>query len=152
MKSFWDTDTISTICQEAIDAAWKAVADDLEQGELHYENGNHSLSPIVADADRLRQLLENLLRDALDHGGETVTVTVGELAGGFSVEDSGPGIPEAERDDVFGAGYSTSKEGTGFGLTIVKRVAEAHGWDIDVTDGSNGGARFEITGVEFVAE
>ncbi|MFB6219086.1 MAG: PAS domain-containing protein [Halobacteriaceae archaeon] len=39
---------------------------------------------------------------------------------------------------------------TGFGMSIVKRVAEAHGWEIDVTEGSAGGARFEITGVEFV--
>lgn len=50
------------------------------------------------------------------------------------------------------AGYSTAEDGTGFGLSIVKQVAQAHGWDVCVTDCSDGGARFEITGIEFTAE
>ncbi|MXR51357.1 hypothetical protein GRX03_07025 [Halovenus sp. WSH3] len=107
---------------------------------------------IQADQSRLGQLLENLMRNAVEHGGKDVTVTVGELDNGFYVEDDGPGIPEDERDDVFEAGYSTSEDGTGFGLSIVKQVAQAHGWDVRVTDGSEGGARFEITGVEFTDE
>jgi len=79
-----------------------------------------------------------------------VTVTVGELPNGFYIEDTGPGIPEEAREDVFVAGYSTNEKGTGFGLSIAKRVAEAHGWEISVTEGSEGGARFEISDVEFV--
>ena len=67
----------------------------------------------------------------------------------FYVEDDGPGVPEADRDDVFEAGYSGSAEGTGFGLSIVRRVAEAHGWTVRVIDGAAGGARFEFTDVEF---
>ena len=84
------------------------------------------------------------------HDGSGVTVTVGELEDGFYIEDDGPGVPEAERDDVFRAGYSTSAEGIGFGLSIIERIVDEHGWAIRVTDGSEGGARFEITGVEFV--
>jgi len=57
-----------------------------------------------------------------------------------------------ERDRVFRVGYSTSGEGTGFGLNIVKQVAEAHGWSIRATTSDDGGARFEITGVEFVED
>lgn len=67
----------------------------------------------------------------------------------FYVEDDGPGISEAVRDDVFETEYSTSDGGTGFGLTIVKRIVDAHGWNIRVTEGTDGGARFEITWVEF---
>ncbi|GAB7010737.1 PAS domain S-box protein [Halorubrum trueperi] len=104
---------------------------------------------IHADKSRLQQLLENLIRNAVEHGGEDVIITIGELADGFYIEDTGPGIPEAERADVFEAGYSTTADGTGFGLPIVKQVAHAHGWDVRVTDSSDGGARFEITGVEF---
>lgn len=62
----------------------------------------------------------------MDHGGEGVTVRAGRLEGGFYVEDDGPGIPAEERETVFDAGYSTTQAGTGFGLRIVQRVAEAH--------------------------
>ncbi|WP_058994543.1 hybrid sensor histidine kinase/response regulator [Haloarcula sp. CBA1127] len=103
-------------------------------------------------------------QDSMEHGsmggsgqsGETVenddgvTVTIGDIDGanGFYVADDGPGIPEDERDTVFGAGYSTASEGTGFGLAIVADIAAVHGWDISVTDSESGGARFEITGVD----
>ena len=81
-----------------------------------------------------------------------MTVTVGELADGFYVADDGPGIPEADRGDVFDAGYSTAVEGTGFGLSIVKQVADAHGWTVSVGSGAEGGARFEFTGVDTASE
>ena len=120
---------------------------------------------VRADESRLRQLLENLFRnavehgstssqpgadDAVEHGVKAVTVTVGELdaVDGFYVEDDGPGIPEGERDRVFETGYTTASDGTGLGLSIVQRIAEAHGWEITATAGETGGARFEISGVE----
>lgn len=104
---------------------------------------------IQADRSRLVQLLENLIRNAIEHGGDDVTVTIGKLNEGFYVEDDGPGISEDERDNVFNAGYSTAEDGTGLGLSIVKQIVDAHGWNVCVTEGSNGGARFEITSVEF---
>ena len=85
--------------------------------------------------------------DAVEHGGRDVTVTVGDLDRGFYVADDGPGIPEEERDRVFESGYTTAREGTGFGLSIVAEIAEAHGWEIEVAESTDGGARFEVTGV-----
>jgi PAS domain S-box-containing protein len=104
---------------------------------------------IEADRSRLQQLFENLYRNAVEHGGDRVTVLVGELDSGFYVADTGAGIPESDRNDIFEAGYSTTDDGTGFGLRIVEQIAEAHGWEIQVTEGTDGGARFEITGVKF---
>jgi len=78
-----------------------------------------------------------------------VMVTVGVLTDGFYVEDDGPGIPPDRRDRVFDSGYTSAEDGTGLGLNIVERIVEAHGWEIAVTEGHDGGARFEITGVEF---
>jgi signal transduction histidine kinase len=103
-----------------------------------------------ADPERLQRLFENLFRNALDHGGPDVTVTVGALPNrsGFYVSDSGPGIPEDERESVFNLGYTTRENGTGFGLAIVAETVTAHGWDIQVTENTAGGARFEILGVE----
>ena len=142
----------SVAVQEIVTDVWNIVADGERAADLRVADEGLSTLTIEADADRLRQLLENLLRNAVDHGGDDVTVTVGSMTGGFYVEDDGPGIPEDNRDDVFTAGYSTNQAGTGFGLSIVKRVAEAHGWEVRVTDGAEGGARFELTGIEMTAQ
>ncbi|MES3162475.1 MAG: PAS domain S-box protein [Halorubrum sp.] len=103
---------------------------------------------IQADPGRLKQLLENLFRNALDHANSPTTVTVGCLDAGFYVADDGPGIPEEERDRVFESGYTTSDTGTGFGLAIVEQIADAHGWTVSIPDGDAGGACFEFTGVD----
>lgn len=103
---------------------------------------------IHADEPRLRRLLENLFRNALDHGGRDVTVTIGTLDHGFFVEDDGPGLPEADHEKIFQAGYSTASKGTGFGLAIVQQIVDAHGWTVHATRGPSGGARFEIHDVE----
>ena len=118
---------------------------------------------IRADASRLSQVFENLFRNSVEHGlsaqsdtastddGEAaLTVTVGVLpdASGFFVEDDGTGIPTDSPEQLFEAGFSTGDDGTGLGLAIVRDVVDAHGWEVTVTDGSDGGARFEITGVE----
>ena len=103
---------------------------------------------IHADRDRLRQLIENLLQNAVDHGGADVTVTIGDLPDGFYVADDGPGIPDDDRNDVFTAGYTSAEEGTGFGLSIVTQVGDAHGWDITVTDSAPDGARFNVRDVD----
>jgi len=106
--------------------------------------------PFCADRERLREVVENLLRNAIRHAGPEVTVEVGPLedAPGFYVADDGPGIPEGERGSVFEAGHTTAADGSGFGLAIVRRIAEAHGWSVGLTEGADGGARFEFRGVE----
>jgi PAS domain S-box-containing protein len=107
---------------------------------------DEGVDTVTADPERLQRLFENLFRNALDHGGEGVAVTVGSLADdeGFYVADDGPGIPPADRDRVFEQGYSTNPEGTGFGLRIVDTVAEAHGWSAVAAESESGGARIEI--------
>lgn len=107
---------------------------------------------IRADRSRLAQVLENLFRNAVEHGGDDVTIRVGDIEEGFYVEDDGGGIPVDEQEQIFDAGYTTSDEGTGFGLPIVRQIVDAHGWTVRVTNGSRGGTRFEITGVEFSTE
>jgi signal transduction histidine kinase len=103
----------------------------------------------AVDPDRLQQLFENLFRNAIEHGGDDVTIRVGALENnGFYVEDDGPGIPEEKREAVFDSGFTTNRDGTGFGLAIVKEIVEAHGWTVSVADSDEGGARFEVTDIE----
>jgi signal transduction histidine kinase len=127
--------TLDTLAREA----WETVATD--EAELHVDEAGR----IDADRSRLQQVFENLYRNAIEHGGDAVTVTVGGLDDGFYIEDNGPGISADEREEIFESGYTTTTEGTGFGLPIVQRIVEAHGWHITVTEGSSGGARFEIS-------
>ncbi|MEF8778386.1 MAG: ATP-binding protein, partial [Natronomonas sp.] len=102
-----------------------------------------------ADQSRLQQVLQNLFINAMQHAEGEVTISVGTIEDGIYVEDTGPGIPESERDEVFESGYTTKRNNTGLGLNIVRRIIDSHGWDIKLEEGSSGGARFEITGITF---
>jgi len=106
----------------------------------------------LADPTRLRQLFENLLRNAIEHGGDEISLRVGPTPedDGFYVADDGPGIPESDRETVLESGYTTAEDGTGFGLAIAEEITAAHDWDFDVCESETGGARFEITGVDTV--
>ncbi|OVE86239.1 sensor histidine kinase [Natronolimnobius baerhuensis] len=141
--------------RDVVDAAWNSVGTTAATLETEY--GETRM--VRADDGRLRQLFENLFRNAIEHGstlevGEkphsskpvdpAVTVRVGWDEGTLWIEDDGSGIPPEEREDVFEHGYTSSPEGTGFGLAIVDAIVDAHGWDIDVTDGETGGARFRV--------
>lgn len=149
-------DAVTSVSIETIaNESWNAV----ETGEsiLRIEDDR----TLQGDRFRLRQLFENLFRNSVEHGSsdptrnetdehvdEELTITVGSCPDGFYVEDDGQGIPEADRDRVFDTGYSTSGDGTGLGLSIVNDVVDAHGWEVSILESADGGARFEITGVE----
>ena len=102
---------------------------------------------VHADEARLRRLIENLLRNAVEHGGGAVVVGRLDDRDGFYVADDGPGFDGIDPDAVFEPGRSTDESGTGLGLAIVDRIAEAHGWTVTATESADGGARFEIAGV-----
>ncbi|WP_135819838.1 sensor histidine kinase [Halostella litorea] len=127
------------------EAAWGDV--DTGDGRLRVADD----ATVDADRPRLVRLLENLFRNAVEHGApdEPITVTVGVLPSGtgFYVADDGRGIPESERGQVFDSGHTTAEDGTGFGLAIVERIAGGHGWNVSVAESEGGGARFEIEGV-----
>jgi signal transduction histidine kinase len=145
--------SLATVAQDS----WQTV--QLENTELDLRVPD--TVTVEADPDRLMNVFENLFRNAREHNDPSVTVRVGLLAAsgecedrpaGFFVEDNGTGISVDDRDCIFDCGVTTNTDGTGLGLSIVREVVEAHGWQIDVTDGERGGARFEITGVETAAD
>jgi len=198
------TDPDPVRLSDVVTAAWEGV--DSADAALDVAGDD---AVVVCDRSQLRQLFENLFRNAVEHGpagdrnaprsdgapehGATaaepqagadaersdaplyrsaadatadgsesrrpaVRVRVGTLervgsdrddGTGFYVADDGAGIPADERETVFDRGYTTARDGTGLGLPIVRDVAEAHGWSVAVTESTDGGARFEITGVEF---
>jgi len=154
------TDTESVGLEGVARNAWENV--DTEGGTIRVESD----LTFEGDENRLLNVFENLFRNSIEHGssdssgsgdaGEgkgapvTVTVTVGALScgSGFYVEDDGPGFPPDRLEKVFDHGFTTSAEGTGLGLAIVSDVVRAHGWEIDASNATDGGARIEVTGLE----
>ena len=123
---------------ELVEAAWETV-----------QSGDASLTldsdgDITCEPSLVQSLLENLVRNAVEHNDSPLTVRVGVLDdGGFYVADDGQGIPETNRETVLEHGVS-GKGTPGLGLSIVRDIVDAHGWELTVTEGRNGGARFEI--------
>ena len=103
--------------------------------------------PFAVRGDRtaLKRLFENVFRNAVEHAGEAVSVRIErEGTDTFAVADDGPGVPPDRREEVLEPGHTTASEGTGIGLAIVRRIATAHGWTIDVTESDRGGLRLEF--------
>src|SRR5574340_585577 len=101
----------------------------------------------AADADRMRQVLTNLLSNALvfSPADSTVLITLENRNGMIhgAVEDAGGGVPEGDRSTIFNEFYTRNVAGgTGLGLAICKSIIEAHGGEIGVTGSEQGGSRF----------
>ena len=133
----------SVAIAEIASDAWADLSTDMEAATLTVE----AERTIQADPVHVEHLLRNLYRNSLEHGNEDATIRVGDLAGGFYIEDDGPGISEDIREDVVEAGFTTKADGIGLGLTFVQQLAETYDWECNITDGEAGGARFEFTNV-----
>lgn len=139
-------DPKSVNLERVAETAWEGTGNTSAGATLVYE----PVPSVGADYDRLCELFENLFRNEIEHGGSDVTVRVGPMEHGFYIEDGGPGIPPDLRDDVFDHGFTSTETGSGYGLSVVRTIINAHGWDVRATEGELGGARIEITGVEFL--
>jgi PAS domain S-box-containing protein len=160
-------DDIRTATREGTLAADRQVTDLADVATTawnHVETGRAVLEPppsvlVEADPKRLLRLFENVFANAITHGPERnkaaadgadradtpdITARVVPTPDGFAVEDDGRGIDPDDREWVFEPGASRAADGTGFGLYIVRTIAEAHGWTVHVTTGEDGGARFEF--------
>jgi signal transduction histidine kinase len=113
-----------------------------------------SCSAIHADADRISQVVVNLLSNAIKYSnpGGTIHIRLFDkgLYSGFSITDTGIGIPENELPLIFERFYRADKSrdrktgGSGLGLAIVKSIVEAHGGKITVESKPNQGSCFEV--------
>lgn len=104
-------------------------------------------APARVDPVRLRQCLLAVMNNALRYGGRNVTAWVEKGVEGFDilVQDDGPGMSDAEKDQAFdrffrGSGaQSIGVDGTGLGLPIVRSIMAAHGGSVDLSDGESSG-------------
>ena len=141
---------LEVIVESVIDE-FQVLADATETNiELTAEPG------IIAevDADSIRQVLLNLLDNAIKYGshGQTVTVTLRRSANSalIAVTDQGPGVPVSQRDEIWNAYYrldrerASAKSGAGIGLAVVADIVAQHHGVVRVENCESGGARFVV--------
>lgn len=111
---------------------------------------DHAVStPVLGDRSHLQRVLQNLLGNALRHGGGEVVVTISDDDGEalVAIEDDGPGVAEDQRERIFERFVHGAHEASsGLGLYVARGIVDAHGGSIQVTDRPDGrpGARFEV--------
>jgi signal transduction histidine kinase len=145
--TFRDID-LTTVLRDSVSAA------ELGQDEVRLTTEiAPALPPVRGDGERLRQLVDNLISNALKHspaGGEVVVAARAENGAlRVRVTDAGPGIPVEHHELIFekfgrAPGHET-KPGTGLGLYISRALAEAHGGTLDVDSPPGRGATFTLT-------
>ncbi len=102
---------------------------------------------VSADPAQIRQLVWNLVRNAVQAssaGGEVRVILESEESVRLSVEDDGVGIDSHAKEMLFDAFFTTRSQGTGLGLALVKKIADEHGFDVDVFSEHGSGARFTV--------
>ncbi|SMC82713.1 HAMP domain-containing sensor histidine kinase [Lentzea albidocapillata] len=139
------------IALEQLQAAHEARA--AQAGVTLTVSADPSLT-VRADALRLRQILDNLVSNALRHvpsgGSVTVAGTAGDGEVVITVTDTGPGISEDDLPHVFDRFWRADKSrsratgGSGLGLAIVRKLVEAHGGTVDVTSATGAGTTFRV--------
>ena len=137
---------INKAIQESIAVVSEAPESSKVQIDMHLSN---NLPPVSFDGTRMRQVLINLLMNAVQASpeGETVTVTVCQKGGyiGIELSDNGCGIPGKQREEIFAPFSTTKKEGTGLGLPIAKKIIEAHKGHLELLDNPEKGVTFRVS-------
>jgi len=109
-----------------------------------------TVPPLMLDADRVKQVLLNLLvnaADALPEGGRVRVATAYDAARRqalLDVDDDGPGVPAERRREIFSDGASDKPGGLGLGLRLSRELVDLHGGRIEVGESDLGGARFRV--------
>lgn len=117
----------------------------LSQHKITVETAHQAV--FDGDAQRLTQAMMNLIRNSVEHTPPDTSIAVGgairDSEARLWVHDSGPGVPQRERDRIFerfsrGGNGRRTTDGAGLGLAIVKAIAEAHGGRVELADGETG--------------
>jgi two-component system, NtrC family, nitrogen regulation sensor histidine kinase NtrY len=96
------------------------------------------------DVHQLEQVVLNIFRNAIEAVGREGTIHASLSGGTLTIADSGPGIAESIRSELFTPFFTTKRDGRGLGLTIVQEILANHGVAFSLANGEGGGAEFRI--------
>jgi two-component system OmpR family sensor kinase len=141
---------LTDLAADAVDDA-RAVAPDRE---IELRGAGNGDVLVDGDPDQLRQVLANLVRNALVHTPEGTAIEVSVASAGsdatLAVRDHGPGLPTDDPSELFDRfwradpGRGRGRAGAGLGLAIVAGIVHAHGGRAEAADADGGGARFTV--------
>ncbi|GAB7023166.1 PAS domain-containing sensor histidine kinase [Salidesulfovibrio brasiliensis] len=148
--------TVEMDVPELLRRASDSVSGLLESSGIELKiNAERDIPPVIADRDRILQVVINLLSNAIKYAsGEPVELSATQEKDGIriAVRDHGPGVPEHLRESIFDkfitqahAAERAPMKGTGLGLTICKHIVEAHGGSISINTPEDGGSEFFFT-------
>jgi len=124
-------------------------AAELAERGIELETDIAAAEPFLFDPAQIRQVFTNLVKNAAEAIGQDGTLSVSgrSLPESYelTVRDSGPGIPESDRENIFEPFFTTKKSGLGLGLAIVQRIVTEHGGEIYLEGGSRPGATVVVS-------
>ncbi len=133
---------------ETVTKSLLSLSEGILRKQLNIVQNFGDLPEIEADADRLQQVIINILKNAIEVSPQkaTIKVTTGHSKDSVWIEitDQGPGIPAEDEEAIFEPFYSTKPGGTGLGLSISSRIIEQHGGSISIERPPGGGASFVV--------
>ena len=138
-----------TNLRAVIDDVARTLESDIEDKTIQFDASGPELV-VEADESLLRQVVFNLLLNsiqAVDNEGRIEVVVERDSRDEAAVEvrDNGPGVPEDAIEEIFRPYYTTSKEGAGLGLAVVRQIVLAHQWEIACVPGEDGGSTFRVS-------
>lgn len=138
--------SLRELCTQSVDLL-RSLAISKRQTLLLVEG--EPLPPLPVDQQQIRQVLVNLIVNALDANSEggSVLISLYRSQGCqfIAVQDQGPGVPEALQERIFAPRFTTKEQGNGLGLSICRGIAEAHHGRLSVSNAPEGGAVFVLS-------
>jgi len=129
---------------ELVERVAALLRPELEQRGIALELALDDRREAEADASQLEQVVLNLFRNAIEAVGRDGTMRVTYRDRILTIADSGPGIPEETRTQLFTPFFTTKRDGRGLGLTIVQEILANHGFAFSLENRPEGGAVFEV--------
>lgn len=151
---FQSTDNQALISiEDIVEQVLRLLQHDLQKSRVFVQrNYTSDGSRVMADHVRLQQVVLNLIKNAIDAMDEQaapikqlqVTIRHNGDSAVLQIEDSGPGIPDKNRDRIFDPFFTTKRNGMGIGLSVCRQIVETHGGSLVLARSGHLGASFQI--------